>query len=546
MSEIRRTSIRILSNYVRLGSTLAIGIILTKVLLGWLGNDGFGLVQLVLMSVGLPMVFQDIMRQSMVRPLGQAYHNPDQTIFPKVYMSSYLVSLLAAFLSLAGFGVLLVGMPFLKLGELGTTGQTMVAVEAIFTFVLIASAPISNVLVVTERFVLQNIMLVCLRLGVLIPALVLVLIGQDWTIDQKLIRFAYLSVSFKTLVVIVTIAYLLITEPSLRIRPGLIERRRAWLVMRTTGGIALVTLSTNVQTFVSGIIMNYGFGLLGNTVFGIARQLASYIRMTTVGMTFGLDAVSARISTTRNDDSLLQLAFYTTRLHALVAMPAGVFVLIFASPLLTLWVGKQMENPEQNLPYAIDLAQILAIGLIATGVGEGWTRLLYGAGYLRRYLVPVASAGIFNPIVAIILYYALPDSIKFWCAALAYSGVFLVIYGVIVPRLMHKLIDMPYSMLASTTLKPLACALLAGGGAYLVGDQFGEQDEVMLAASVVVFGLLYACVSWVVQLDSHERRTIIGMIRRRAGRRPVTRTSEEAHELQQDEFDEVTRTSDEI
>jgi len=85
------------------------------------------------------------------------------------------------------------------------------------------------------------------------------------------------------------------------------------------------------------LLMNV-FGVMANSFFGFGMQLASYARMITVGMTDGLDAVAARMGATREAGALQGLLTQTTRLHALVALPAGAAVIILADPLVALWL----------------------------------------------------------------------------------------------------------------------------------------------------------------------------------------------------------------
>ncbi|MEI2825135.1 MAG: hypothetical protein V9F04_01145 [Dermatophilaceae bacterium] len=63
----------------------------------------------------------------------------------------------------------------------------------------------------------------------------------------------------------------------------------------------------------------------------LALQVTSYVRQATQGVTFGLDAVSARFSTDKNK-SLSVLLTHSTRLHGLVAFPAGLVMAALAPP----------------------------------------------------------------------------------------------------------------------------------------------------------------------------------------------------------------------
>ena len=69
-SEAKRGLVRIAANYLRLISTLALGLILVPLLIGWIGLRGFGLISLVVVSVGLAGVVRELISQSMIREIG--------------------------------------------------------------------------------------------------------------------------------------------------------------------------------------------------------------------------------------------------------------------------------------------------------------------------------------------------------------------------------------------------------------------------------------------------------------------------------------------
>ena len=82
-----------------------------------------------------------------------------------------------------------------------------------------------------------------------------------------------------------------------------------------------VVLAINLQERAANFIMNLFFGLWGNAVFSLALRLVSYIRMATLGLTFGLDSVSARLSSDEDKSSLQSMFRHSTRMLSFVAFP---------------------------------------------------------------------------------------------------------------------------------------------------------------------------------------------------------------------------------
>ena len=82
-SEKQKGFHRIIANYGRLLATMAMGIATVPLQVAWLGMEGFGLLGLVGSSVGLGRMLQDMMRSSMVRELGAAWHNRKEENFKR-------------------------------------------------------------------------------------------------------------------------------------------------------------------------------------------------------------------------------------------------------------------------------------------------------------------------------------------------------------------------------------------------------------------------------------------------------------------------------
>ena len=72
-----------------------------------------------------------------------------------------------------------------------------------------------------------------------------------------------------------------------------------------------------------------------------------------------------------------------------------VVVFVLAEPLLRLWVGKSTENPSLTLPQAEILVKIMVLGLACRAVSDGWMKLFYGAGFIRKYAPYVLDWWIF-------------------------------------------------------------------------------------------------------------------------------------------------------
>jgi len=278
-------------------------------------------------------------------------------------------------------------------------------------------------------------------------------------------------------------------------------------VAGTFGWNSSVVLAMNLHERVANFIMNFFFGLWGNAVFSLALRLVSYIRMATLGLTFGLDSVSARLSST-DDESTLQAMFrHSTRMLSFVAFPAMIVVFVLAEPLLRMWVGRSIDNPSELLPPSEILVKIMVLGLTCRAVSDGWMKLFYGAGHIRKYAPYVLAGGIFNPILSIAIIYMLPKNTSFTGAAIAYSAVFLIVHMMIMPKVTSNSVNLSFWNIVSPIFKPLLIAI-AVSPALFIGYYFTDVTVLNWLGVVVgvgSYGLLYGIASWFFMLTKNER-----------------------------------------
>ncbi|MHC4910988.1 MAG: hypothetical protein ACYTF9_14875, partial [Planctomycetota bacterium] len=113
-SEARRGLSRIVTNYARLMVSIAAGIALIPVLIAWLGDEPLGLFLFVGAQVGLAGMFQDVMRHSLVREVGSAWHAGEKQ-FASAYNGAFLVCIGIAAISTAVYGVLVLVTPLFNI-----------------------------------------------------------------------------------------------------------------------------------------------------------------------------------------------------------------------------------------------------------------------------------------------------------------------------------------------------------------------------------------------------------------------------------------------
>ena len=531
-TEAKRGLIRVGSNYARLLTTLTFGIATVPLLTRWLGADALGLYLFLLTQAGVASIFHEVIRTSLVRELAAAWHGKRD--FGEICDAAVLVCLGVIVLAICTFGILISILPYLPIAEsLQNAARLMLIFECGFTIVNVLWAPATSMFVVREKFVLQNIVVGFWRADNIIAVLVCSSIWPNATPGEGLIVFAATAVGFRATVVSLSAFGMALQERRLFGLPWRAKKPAIKAIMGTFGWNTGTIVATNLHDRSGAFIINIWFGLFGSAVFGMATRLVSYIRMVTIGMTFGVDAVSARLVATDDGGASLKRLLHTvSRMHALMAWPAAVTAFVLADELLRLWIGSSLQDPERYLDVMTMLVRVTALGLAARAISDGWVFLLYGAGYINRYAKILVGGGLIDPLLAIGLILLLPklgDEGVAWNniagPSWAITATFVIFHGLWLPIRGAKILDVPVSAFLRPTLRPLVLALVLSPALIwpqwvplmrAPGEAWGLID---LATGMASYGVLYGISAWFLLLSSQERTRLLRVIRGKTGLR---------------------------
>ncbi|MBT4584744.1 MAG: polysaccharide biosynthesis protein [Phycisphaerae bacterium] len=512
LSEKKKGVHRIVTNYGRLIATMAMGIATVPLQISWIGMDGFGLLGLVGSSVGIGGMLQDMTRSSMVRELGSAWHKKDDDLFKETYAASFKVSLIVTALTAIVFGAIISIIPLLQIKEEWVTpAQWITACEGLATCVIVLFSPTINLLIVREQFFWHNAWTVIRRSAFLIATIIPYLIMQVHDVPKGLYIYGTILLIINTASTLLLVVGTTCTDkrfiPTIKGSTPMAMKR----VVGTFGWNSSVVLAVNLQERIAAFIMNIFFGLWGNAIFSLALRLVSYIRMTTLGLTFGLDSVSVRLSSDEDKSSLQNMFRHTTRMLSFVAFPSMVVVFVLAEPLIRIWVGRSVTNPSELLPPSELLVKIMVLGLTCRAISDGWMKLFYGAGHIHKYAPYVLIGGLCNPILSILCIKLMPESSNYAGAAIAYSTIFLVVHMFIMPKVTSGEVNLSLRIILAPLLRPLFISLALTPVlfiGYFISDT-SLMGWVELLISVSVYGVLYGIASWWFILSKRERKGLI-------------------------------------
>lgn len=529
-----RGSVRIAANYLRLGLGLGLGLVWARLLLGALGDEGFGLVMLLGSTAGFGMIIQQAMQAALIREVGAVYHGPDKDAFARTYAGAWLLSGLIALSTLVVFAGLYAALGLLQVpAELLPAGRWLLVAVAIESVALVMLTTPLNMLPITERFGAHNGVLLGVRVGNFLAAIVAErLVARGGSPAEALIWYGFINTAFVTLVRVGGLAA--VKAAGLRVLPWARSDRAALKAIAGTGGWNLaIAISLNLHVRADALIVNLFFGVQGNAVFGLAVQAAGMIRQLATGMTDGLDAVATRVTTQKGHGGLRLLVERTSRLQGLVVFPAIVGAAVLFEPLVRVWLGHRLDEIEEPRQLTI-VGWIMLVGFGARAISDGWRRVFYGAGYVNQYAPLLLLGGVINPVVAVALSKWLPGSFAWTGPAVAFAVTMLLFNGLIMIVQCERASKLPVGISFASLGRPLLAAALATPAIFVPMLMHGERDIVTVLAGGVPFCVVYGVVAWVLVLSPQERDRFLRTARIRRGPPPKTKAAEPVSDLPSD------------
>jgi len=509
--EVRRGVVRIATNYGRLLANVLIGLVLVRLLLGGLGPEGYGLYSLLFSTIGFAQMFREVVRYSMNRELGVAYHDPDPDVFPRVFNSAFVLSAVLAVLAGLLFVALIFVVPLLNVpADLVAPAQWFIVANGIYISMMVLLAPHFNMFVVSERMPLANFWLFTERLCYLAAAVVLFVVLGISDPGRGLLLFGLVSSALATVSLWCAVATIIRLDRRLVPHPARTSRACVRSILTTGGWNAVVVTAANMHIRLDQLLMN-ALGLLANSFFGVAMQLANYGRMITVGMTDGLDAVSARLHTTGREGALRELLRHSTRLHAFVALPAGAVIILLAEPIVAVWLHGVDRVPASFFPIVASIVRVIAIGTMARAIADGWTRLLYGAGFVSRVAPLAVIGGLLNPLIALVMFLVLPASSGgsslsvLHGPAIAFAASYSIVHLIALPVVVARCIGVRYTEVVGPLGRPTVATAIAAAALLIVDTQVRGLGFWGLLLAGVAFGVTYAVCVWIMVLSGEER-----------------------------------------
>ncbi len=505
--------VRVASNYIRLASTLIIGLILTRVLLRF-GDDAFGLIALLGTGTGLALLFKAVVRTSTVPILGEAFHSEREGWFNQILNSALLCSFVAGILTLGVFvcfALCLKSFTFPE--EFYSAALFFIAASAIHSFVNVAISPLINFYIVSERMVAYNLLLFAERVGDIVAAIATLFVIGTHNATSAVMMYGGMTAFFYVTFNLIAAILILRTDQRLKLDFRCIGKEALSAYWNSVSWNACVIVAINLYARIDMFIMNVFFGLFGNMVFSLANQAVGYMRQLIFGLISGMDAVAARLAKTEDRSAMLDMMSHFTKIQALIVFPAAAVLLFAGELLIGIWLHGRFDDPEKTLPMISWVMRILTIGVSARCLSECWMSMMNGSGNVKRYAIPVLIGGLLNPALSILAIMYLPESQRFAGAAIVFATLMTLVHLVAVPVSVSK----TFGLSTARVLQPIAKPLILTVASIAIGFTASLLVTSELVSKGIFLGLSSLCFAvgaWLLVLDDTERDQVAHLLGR--------------------------------
>ncbi len=506
------------ASWLRLALTFLTGFILTPILLRAMGVDLFGLYMMIALTVTASDPVMAVINKACNRELTAAHSSGDPGRMRRVFTNAVLLALGASCITLILPLTLAAFAPHILTYNPANDARVRTAIltEGAAIFVIVLTAPWSNLFWATQRVVAENATRVVSRLLDLGAALLALALPTD-----TFLTFAVTRAALQITLYIARSVWISRRTPHARFRAA--DRDPA--LIRSMAGVGGWAFGEFVGRFgfydADHILLNVFRGPVYNAINSIVNQIRGYTRLVGVSMLFGVESIAADLHERGRIDTLRRVLVSSTAQCFAVVGFCCIVSAAFFGPLLDCWLGAILrKDADLAAVMTYDQARAFAwtflfIGLPGLLFGESHTgaaNMLYGMGRIRAYAPVVMGAAIVR-VVAVVVMLAAGATPLVLAGATTVSLLF--VYAGFFPWLLARTAQMPVAAFAwRTYVRPLVSLAPIALAAWWMSVSLAPWSLFKIALCCAALGALYAPLAMFFVFDAHERARIRGLLKR--------------------------------
>jgi O-antigen/teichoic acid export membrane protein len=520
-----RQSTRLIANtlitYARMGLTVGMGLLVTRLALRELGDSDFGTLTTLGASGVLLLVLSDALTTSTQRHLAYEIGREDHDALRAVFNTALVIfAAVGLVVAAAGMGLWPALRLIIEIPEgRGAAAFQVYALTVATIVATIWATPFRGFLMARQSFLAiaaYDIAQAVLGLG---AVLVLLVAGGD-----KLVVYAWLllavRVASEALVVLVTA----IGFPDCRPRPAFFRRDQVRRIASFAGWSLFTQLAWRARVQGTTIVLNSHYGAGATAAYGVASQLGGYQNQIGAAVWRAVRPAITTIEARGADQAVRSLTLVSSKYLVLLTL----FFLIPAELEMGALLGLWLENVPEHTAI---LARLVLVWTALNWASMGYTMAMEAKGNLGRYSVFMGAFDV-GVIVAQIVALALAAKgadgrpvVGPWIMP-AITVAIVLAQNIARAWYVGIILGIPLRRWATDVLMPCAAVAAIGAGAAYGGSLLAPAGPWRLLAATAAFGVIALPTIWLLALQTWEREHFVrvarggfGMARRAVGGR---------------------------
>lgn len=500
---IQREKWRVASNYLRLFAGLAVGLVVTRLLVG-LGESFYGVYVTITVGFGVSIMLTELLRMGLVPVLGAEVQNGrivDTSKFQEILSGGFIISVLFALLGTCVMGLLALWLLPGNSENLVSASWVFLWCRVVMMFFVVMLTPFMCVLLVFSRQPKFNFYLFLERVAELVSVALPLWIFVDWP-DDLSSRLVQIGVCGSALTILVYLYCAVdVSRNCLHSKLGFRFPSAATTkkILGRVGWSSLQTISNNLYVRFDVVLVAALLGPAGTLAIGVAIRLMGYVRQATVGLVNGLDSVFANLAgagrrgdSTDVPDIQKNLLNISSSLQASLVFQGCVIILLLRDDLIALWLGGALEASAtaQSLVNISDLSLLMVLGIAFRSLNLGWMSALTGMGLAHRFTPWLAPGAIGNVLLLAGWYYFYQDAFTVLSVGWVFLAMQILVHLVILPHVFARELGVSLGQLLRPMFIPFFIAVFTLITCVMVKQLLLAHSLVLRVLAVLVLVVL--------------------------------------------------------
>lgn len=368
--------------YIKILFNAAVSIFATRIVLKQLGEDEYGLYNLIAGTILLLSFLNGSMMISAQRFMSIAIGEKNQEKLKTIFNASTYIHIIVSI----GIGViLLILQPILFSGILDTGSSNTTTIHIVYDIMIvsslltIATIPYSAAINAHEDmhyFAISEIIVILFRL---IAAAALLVFTNHLLVIYTALMMLSVFIGFITKYIWCKLKYPeCVIKRSLMRDKSVIKEMVGFVGWNTLGSIAVLARNQGVA-----VILNIFYGVTVNAAYGIANQVNSLVLTFASTLTTVFTPTIIQSKGAGDEKRMTTVALLSSKLSFLLSSIMAIPLLLFLPDILHLWLGKYPE-------YTTIFCHYIIITFLILQLYPGINRLIYATGKIKAYQIVIS------------------------------------------------------------------------------------------------------------------------------------------------------------